>query len=89
MRRGNGEGVSEAVAPMDSGTILMVLCGDKAHTYLFLVEWEWQRQMKTAMIRKGDLADKTPHACRRATSHLSQTKGADEERNPFFNSINK
>ena len=37
-RGGEGEGVSEAVAPTDSGTIAMVLCGDNAHTYLFLVE---------------------------------------------------
>ena len=46
---GCAEGVSEAVAPADSGTIAMVLCGDKARTYLFLMDRARQRQVKTAM----------------------------------------
>ena len=80
--------MSDAVAPMDSGTILMVLCGDKAHTYLFLVEWECQRQMKDGDDMKRRFGGQDA-ACLPEGNKLSQTKGADEERNPFFNSINK
>ena len=49
---GCAEGVSEAVAPADSGTIAMVLCGDKARTYLFLMDRARQRQVKTAMRKR-------------------------------------
>ena len=62
---GKGKGVIEAVAPADSSTIAIMLCGDKARTYLFLVEWARQ--------------DKTPHAPPEGNKS-SQTKGADSGR---------
>ena len=38
--------------PGDCGTIAMVLCGDKARTYLFLMDRARQRQVKTAMRKR-------------------------------------
>ncbi len=49
---GKDESVRKAVVPVDSGTIEMVLCGDKACAYLSLMGWARQRQVKTVMRKR-------------------------------------
>ena len=91
-------GVSEAVAPADSGTIAMVLCGDKARTYLFLVEWARQRQIDGDGDKEKEIGRTRRRLHRRRATSQAKPRGLTEAEGiirtkakcePFFNNIDK